>query len=332
MSHQIHGLLGVALAIGLLSGCAGSRPNTHSLPLAGKTYVVTGASSGFGKGVALDLGAKGANVVLAARRTKLLEDVAREIRRSGGTSLVVTTDVAKQTDIRNLARASVARYGKIDVWINNAGVGAIGPFWDIPEDVHSRLIDINLKGVVYGSLAAVKEFRKQGYGSLVNVGSIDSEVPLAYQSSYSATKAGVLSLGRALNEEIRLAGQKKIFVSTVMPWAADTPWWPHAANYSGHTARMAGMDDPQKIVDAIVWVSTHPREELPVGWKAKASYVSHRIAPDLTERLSADIAHRQVMKGDSVPPTKGTLFNPMKSGDRADGGVRAQMLREDRTP
>jgi NAD(P)-dependent dehydrogenase (short-subunit alcohol dehydrogenase family) len=81
---------------------------------------------------------------------------------------------------------------------------------------------------------------QQGYGSLVNVGSIDSEVPLAYQATYSASKAAVLGLGRALNEELRLAGLERVRVSTVMPWAADTPVWTHAANYSGGTMVLRG--------------------------------------------------------------------------------------------
>jgi short-subunit dehydrogenase len=292
--------------------------------------VITGASSGFGRGVALRLASHGANVVLAARRTELLEEVAAEASAAGGTPLVVTTDVSKPEDIQKLADATVARFGRIDVWINNAGVGAIGRFWDIPVEDHSRLIDVNLKGVIYGSHAAMRQFRTQGSGTLVNIGSIDSEVPLAYQGSYSASKAGVLSLGRVLNEEIRLNHLTGIKVATVMPWAADTPWWRHAANYSGGTPRMAAMDDPQKVVDAIVRVSLHPREELAVGWKAKASYASHQILPDLTERLSANIAHKyQIETAPPAPPTSGTLHEPMQSGRNVDDGVRQRMKMEE---
>jgi short-subunit dehydrogenase len=315
-----------------LSGCVTSarlRPRDLQ-SIAGKTFVITGASSGFGRGVAVKLASHGANVVLAARRTELLEEVAAEVSAAGGTPLVVTTDVSKPEDIQKLAAATIARFGRIDVWINNAGVGAIGRFEDIPVEDHSRLIDINLKGVIYGSHAAMRQFRAQGGGTLVNIGSIDSEVPLAYQGSYSASKAGVLSLGRVLNEEIRLSGVKTIKVATVMPWAADTPWWPHAANYSGGTPRMVAMDDPRKVVNAIVWVSLHPREELSVGWKAKASYASHHVLPDLTERISGNIAHKwQIETAPPAPPTAGTLHEPMQSGRTVDGGVRERMKKED---
>jgi short-subunit dehydrogenase len=280
--------------------------------------------------VAIKLASHRANVVLAARRTELLKEVATQASAAGGTPLVVTTDVSKPEDIQRLADAAISRFGHIDVWINNAGVGAIGRFEDIPIEDHSRLIDVNLKGVIYGSHIAMRQFRDQGFGTLVNIGSIESEAPLAYQSSYAASKAAVLSLGRVLNEEIRLSGINTIKVATVMPWAADTPFFEHTANYSGGTPRMVAMDDAQKVVDAIVWVSLHPREELSVGWKAKGAYLSHRIFPDLTERISANIAHnRQITTAPPAAPSKGALFEPMQSGRAIDGGVRQRMEQED---
>ncbi|HEY8361019.1 MAG TPA: SDR family NAD(P)-dependent oxidoreductase [Ramlibacter sp.] len=318
------------LAACQLAGCATSIQADDAARVAGKTYVVTGASSGFGRGIALKLGSLRANVVLAARRTELLQEVAAQVTAAGGTALVVTTDVAKPEEMRRLADSAVARFGRVDVWINNAGVGAIGRFEDIPVEDHSRLVDVNLKGVIYGSHAALRLFRAQGHGALINMGSVDSEVPHAYQASYSATKAGVLSLGRVLNEELRLGGHRAISVSTVLPWAADTPFWEHAATYSGSTPRFAAMDDPQIVVDAVVWVSLHPREELPVGGKAAAAYTSHRIFSNLTERITGNIAHRYQMDSASPrPSTPGALHQPMQSGRGVEGGVRERMRQED---
>jgi short-subunit dehydrogenase len=156
-------------------------------------------------------------------------------------------------------------------------------------------------------------------------------VPLAYQAVYSATKAGVLSLGRTLNEEIRLSGAARtIRVATIMPWATDTPIWSHAANYTGHAARMAAMDDPQKVVNAIVRASIHPQEELPAGWKAQGSYILHRLLPDSTETLAANIAHREMEKAAPVPASSGNLHKPMNEGREVRGGVRERMELEDR--
>jgi short-subunit dehydrogenase len=298
--------------------------------LDGATVVVVGASSGFGRGAALELGRRGANVVVAARRGELLDEVAQQIGDAGGSAIAVTADVSEPTDIDGILRASLDRYGRVDVWVNNVGVGALGFFWEIPTDVHARVVDVNLKGLIYGAHAALGQFVRQGAGTLVNVGSIDSEVPLALQNTYAATKAGVLSLSRSLSEELRLAGlDGKIKVATIMPWAVDTPWWEHAANFSGHTPRMAAMDDPQIVVDAIVEACLDPGEETPVGAKARASDLSHHLFPDLTERLSATIADRERRRGDEVSDSTGSLFEPMEEGRTVEGGVRERMARED---
>lgn len=177
----------VLLATAGLSGCATSTNLSRSelSRVAGRTYVVVGASSGFGRGVALKLGELHANVVLAARRTDLLEEVASGVRASGGQALVVTTDVADPTQVEKLATAATDRFGRIDVWMNIAGVGANGRFWQIPVADYSRIVDVNLKGVIYGSHAAMNRFMAQGTGTLVNMGSVESEVPLAYHTTYA---------------------------------------------------------------------------------------------------------------------------------------------------
>ena len=298
--------------------------------VAGATVVITGASSGFGRGTALKLATLGANVVVAARRTEMLEALAAEIAAAGGTALAVTTDVSDAGDIVKLAATTVERFGRIDVWINNVGIGALGLFWDIPIEDHARVVDVNLKGLIFGAHAAIRQFRVQGGGTLINVGSIDSAVPLAYQASYAASKAGVLSLSRSLNEELRLAGNETIKVGTIMPWAVDTPWWIHAANYSGHAPRMAAMDDPEIVIDAIVSACNNPKQEQPVGWKAHSSDISHHIFPGLTERLSANIAASEVNKAILEPSTTGSIHHPMADGLKVDGGIRLErMKRED---
>ncbi|OMC41958.1 oxidoreductase [Mycobacterium sp. GA-1841] len=297
--------------------------------VAGATAVITGASSGFGRGTATELARRGANVVLAARRGNVLDELAAEIRGAGGTAVVVPTDVSNSADISQLAATAVEHFGGFDIWINNVGVGALGLFWDIPVEDHARLVDVNLKGLIYGAHAAIQQFRKQGSGTLINIGSVDSEVPLAYQTSYAATKAAVLSLGRSLSEELRLAGYDGIKVGTIMPWAVDTPWWTHAANYTGHAPRMAAMDDPQIVVDAIVEACTDPELKQPVGAKGHLANLSHQLFPTLTERLSGKTAEAEVEKGDRMPHTTGAIYEPMAQGTTVGGGIRERMAEED---
>ncbi len=208
--------------------------------IVGRTFVITGASSGLGRGAALKLAAYGANVVLAARRTVVLDQVAREAQ------------------------------------------AAIGRFDAVPVEDHARVVDVNLKGYIYGTHAALRQFHRQGFGTLVNVSSVEAHVPLAYEASYAATKAAITALDTALNQELRLMGADGIKIVTVEPWGVDTPFYEHAANYTGRATRMSEIEGPWESVDAIVWAVIHPfRGEYPVGWRAAGGLVGAQIWPEL---------------------------------------------------
>jgi short-subunit dehydrogenase len=315
-----------------LAGCAAPARlgQDDRQRIAGRTFVITGASSGLGRGAAYRLGSYGANVVLAARRAAALEELAGQIRVAGGQALVVPTDVSRPEQVEHLAAATLERFGRIDVWINDAAVGAIGRFEEIPIEDHARIVDVNLKGVIYGSHAAMRQFRHQGFGTLVNIASVEGRVPLAYHASYAATKHAVIGLGAALNQELRLTGAEDIRVATVLPWAVDTPFWDHTANYSGHTPRMVTMDGPEEVVNSIVWVAIHPTKEYAVGWKATGGVFGHRVWPGLAEHIAGDLVHRaQIETAPSAPPTAGSLFTPVPEGTTVTGNARARMARED---
>ncbi|HEX9980983.1 MAG TPA: SDR family NAD(P)-dependent oxidoreductase [Flavobacterium sp.] len=314
----------------ILSGCATSKlGKSGQQKIAGKTYVIIGASSGFGRGVAEELGRYKANVVIAARRTSLLEEIAQNIRTSGGSALVVTMDISNPEDVQRLAQAAVAQYGKVDVWINMAGVGAIGRFWEIPPEDQARLIDVNLKGFIYGSHAAINQFRKQGYGVLINMGSVDSETPHAYQAAYSSTKSGIRSFDLALSQELRLNDHHKIKVVTIEPWAVDTPFWAHAANYTGVEQKFAMMDEPDKVVNAVLRKSLRPKKIVPVGWKAKGSSFFANVFPRFNEWLTGNVAHRyQIKMPPSAPNTSGAVHKPMEEGRGVEGGVDEKMKKD----
>ena len=204
--------------------------------LAGRRIVLTGASSGFGKGSALALAREGAHLVLAARRDELLDDVARECEASGGRAVTAPTDVSVQEDVQALAETAIQSLGGIDIWINNAGVGALGRFEDIPLHDHVKVIETDLLGTLYGSYFAMRHFRSQGHGTLINVSSVIGKVPSPYFSSYAAAKHGVVGLSAVLRQELEQNGDKDIRVCTVMPTSFDTPFFEHAATYTGHRA------------------------------------------------------------------------------------------------
>ncbi|MBM0103353.1 SDR family NAD(P)-dependent oxidoreductase [Steroidobacter sp. S1-65] len=318
-------LLCAALLLLALSGCAISpRANQD------KVVVIAGASSGFGKGVALELAGQGAKLVLAARRTELLEQLAAECEQRGGKAVVVTTDVSDEAQVRRLAETAVEQFGSIDVWINMAGVGAIGRFEEIPLADHHRLLDINVGGVVNGSYYALKQFREQGAGTLINIASVAGRVPFPYYSSYVASKHALIGLGAAINQELRLNGEKNIRVSTISPFAADTPWFDHAANYSGHKARQIMLDPPEKVIDSIVAATVRPKPDINVGYKAKASVASHRIAQQLTRRMVGNVNHKVLMEDAApAPQTAGALYEPVPGRGAVDGGMRKRLAEGD---
>jgi short-subunit dehydrogenase len=311
----------------LATGCTTWKVGTSGQKkISGKTYVIIGASSGMGRGVAEQLGKYKANVVLAARRTGLLEEVATIIRKSGGNAVVVTMDISKQEDLQKVRDSALKEFSKIDVWINMAGVTVMGRFWEVPMEDQMRVIDVNLKGFFYGSRTAVEQFIIQREGILINVASAMSEIPLAYQTSYSATKAGIRSLDLALSQELRLNGYNKIKVVTIEPWAVDTPIWRHAANYTGVEPKMAMMDEPDKVVNAVLRKSLRPKKIVPVGVKAQAASFSANVFPRFSEWLGGNMSHKyQIETGPEAPNTQGSLYQPLPEGRGVDDGANERM-------
>src|SRR6266576_1429657 len=159
-----------------------------------KVIVITGASSGIGEATAVMLAERGAKVVLGARGLNRLEALARRIMAAGGEVAYAQTDVRKREDLTSLVNLACERYGKLDVLINNAGIGPISPLDDLRVKAWENMIDINIKGVLYGIAAALPVFRKQGFGHFVNTGSTAGHKTVPNQSVYSATKFAVRAI------------------------------------------------------------------------------------------------------------------------------------------
>jgi short-subunit dehydrogenase len=227
--------------------------------LQGKVAVVTGASSGFGKGAALRLAEEGANLVLAARRGALLEELARECEGLGVKAAVVPTDVSRREEVERLADSALRAFGRIDVWINDAGVGALGRFERTPLDVHERVIRVDLLGTLYGSYFAYRQFLKQKAGILINVASELGTQAAPYYSAYCAAKHGVVGLTGSLRQEIAENQVKGVHALAVLPGAHDTPFFDHAANYTDRALEAPEpLFDPRNVVEAIVRLAIDP--------------------------------------------------------------------------
>jgi NAD(P)-dependent dehydrogenase (short-subunit alcohol dehydrogenase family) len=292
--------------------------------LRGKVVVITGATSGFGRGAALAFADAGAYLVLNARRDQELDEVAMECQERGGRALVTPGDVSEPGDVEQIAQGALAQFGRIDVWVNNAGVGALGIFDEVPLADHDQVIRTNLLGALYGSYVAMRQFRQQGTGTLINIASVLGKIPAPYYSSYAASKHGVVGLSTSIRQELSELEIDDIHVCTVLPTSMDTPFFEHAGNYTGHEVEpIPPTYDPAKVIETIVRLATDPEDEVAVGGAGKLFTFSHNIAPGLTEAMLQKQTARTIDKAPPASDTEGAVHEPM-GGARVVGGKREE--------
>jgi len=188
------------------------------MTIQGKVVAITGAGRGIGRATALHLAARGARVVLGARSETELLDVAREIERAGGEAALRSTDVTRRTDLESLIRLGRDRFGRVDVIVNNAGIGPISRFDALRVEDWDAMIDVNLRGALYGIAAALPVFAQQGKGHVINVISTAGLKIVPTMGVYAATKNALRTATEALRQE---AGAK-LRVTEVSPGFIDT--------------------------------------------------------------------------------------------------------------
>lgn len=225
-----------------------------------KVIVITGASSGIGEAVALLLAERGAKIVLGARGADRLEALVARIVKKGGEAFYVSTDVKRREDLSSLVTLACERYGKLDVFISNAGIMPISPLDDLRVEDWEAMIDINMKGVLYGIAAALPVFRKQGFGHFVNTASTAGHKTVPNQSVYSATKFAV----RAISEGLRQEAGDQLRVTIISPGIVRTNFTEGVTN-TEMKDRLAAIRDelampPNAIARAIAFAIEQPTD------------------------------------------------------------------------
>jgi short-subunit dehydrogenase len=283
--------------------------------------VITGAASGIGRATALRFARRRTNLVLASRRVEALETLVAECTALGSRAIAVPTDTSEYDAVQELASRAVEEFGRIDVWVNNAAVSFFSPFLEVPLRDFERVIDVNVMGYVYGARAALERMQDQGSGVLVNVASIVGEIPQPYTSAYSMSKAAVRALGVSLRSELELDRKKHIHVCTVLPPTIDTPFFNHAANYTGRRAvAMPPVYSADRVAKAILDVVEVPTREVAVGRIGRSMVRQHRLMPARLEKVMAvQVENSHLSKKEPAEDSTGNLYGP--SLDPANAAV-----------
>lgn len=282
-------------------------------PLNQQVIVITGASSGIGLATAMLAAERGAKLVLIARSAKTLKYVVAEITSAGGEAIDVVADVADREKMRTAAQTAIDRFGRIDTWINNAGVAIYGRLDEVSEADSRRLFDINFWGIVNGSLTAVPYLKERG-GALINIGSETSEAIVPLLGIYSASKHAVKGFTDALRVEVQEFDKAPVSITLIQPSAVNTPFPQHAKNYMDKEPKLPPpLINPEQVAEAILKAATEGGRDVKVGAMAVVNTTISKLMPGLGDKMSARRGSGQREKIRPLHP-QGILYEPGESG------------------
>jgi len=284
----------------------------------GKTVVITGGSSGVGRATAEAFAREGANVVIAARGEKGVDEVVAYCKALGVTAVGVYADVSIAEDVGRIATEALKINNRIDIWVNNAGVMASGKFEEIPMEIHEQLIKTNLFGYMHGAYEAIKIFKKQDAGILINNVSIGGFMPAPYSAVYSATKFGIRGMMECLQGEI--SNRKRIHICNLYPQLQNSTGNLHSAKYSGFSMSIPAIaSDPRDTAQTMVDMAKHPKKGQFPDFKAAAITNMYRLFPrPIINTSSAAIRLKMRFNNDSADDA-GNILIPSKEPLRVYG-------------
>ncbi|MCF4996337.1 SDR family oxidoreductase [Pseudomonas syringae] len=286
-----------------------------------KLVVITGASSGIGRAAAHAFASEGARLVLGSRDEAALAEVVEECASRGAEAIAVQTDVTHSDQMKALAdQAAAFGDGRIDIWINNAGVGAVGSFEETPLEAHEQVLQTDLLGYLRGAYVAWPYFKAQKSGILINTLSLGSWVAQPYAVAYSASKYGLRGLSEALRGE--LSGFANIHVCDIYPAVMDTPGFRDGGNFTGHALKPPPpVYDPNLVAQAMVACALKPRKNTTVGSAATIVRIAHFMVPGFPQ-LSGWLTRMGLGRSPQSATSSGNLFAPPAGERRVEGGWR----------
>ena len=289
--------------------------NTQSLR--GKTVVITGGTSGVGRAAAEAFALEGCNVVVAARGQEGLDETVSLCHDLGVVALGVSTDVSNADEVKNLAEKALQFNGRIDIWVNNAGVMASGKFEDVPVEAMDQLVKTNLLGYLHGAHAVLPIFKKQKDGVLINNVSIGGYMPAPYSTAYSSTKFGIRGMVEGLQGE--LSDEPNIHIVGLYPGIQKSTGNLHSAKYSGLDFKIPPFStDPRELAAKMVEAAKNPRKEIITDNYAAVMKVLYGIFPRAIIN-TASAALRLAMKKESDTDTNGNIMHASNEPHRIYG-------------
>ena len=280
-----------------------------------QVMVITGATSGIGLTTARMAAARGARLVLAARSKDALDELADELRSRGVMVETVAADVGNIADVEKIGEKAMARFGRIDTWVNNAGISVFGRLEEVKPEDHHRLFQTNFWGTVNGSLEALRRMRRHG-GAIINVGSEVSERAIPMQGMYAASKHAVKGFTDALRMEVEKEGAP-LAVTLMRPAAIDTMFAVHARNYMDkEPALPPPIYAPEVVADAILYCAEHPKRDAYAGGASKMIAASSKLMPALFDRyMNASMFKQQKSDRPTAPNRRDALYKPDESAE-----------------
>jgi short-subunit dehydrogenase len=276
-----------------------------------QVIVLTGATSGIGLATARMAAEQGAKLVLAAREADALDTLAHEMRQRGAEVATVAADVGDPADVARIGRTAVERFGRVDTWINNAGISVYGTNEQVSLEDMQRVMQTNFWGTVHGSLEAVRLLKAHGGGAIINIGSEVSDRSLPLQGTYAASKHAVKGFTESLRMELD-KDKAPISLTLVKPSAIDTPFPVHAKNYMEHEPTLPSpLYAPELAARVILHAAEVPERDLFVGGHAKFTSVAGKLMPRAIDRfMRATMFKQQQSETPSSPSRRDALHSP----------------------